>query len=269
MPVDAEIHFWKYAKNMGPPMVRNNKMLQEDYLPEQIALSLSRNSIDACIAVASEPVEVETRFLAELAATHPILAGVVGWIDLSDTKAIEKIQELSQYPAIRGFQSAAGDVQKLSSAVMTVFSQFQYVFELSLAARTDITLLKKHLDNYPDQYFVLQHCGNPDSKQPPAAEWEMNIRDLAKSKNLFCKVSGLLSSSNAKSWKPADFYPFLDIIFDAFGPDRLLFASNWPFLLVAGMYVQWKSLLEKYTEKYIAEDREKFFGENARRIYRI
>jgi L-fuconolactonase len=72
-----------------------------------------------------------------------------------------------------------------------------------------------------------------------------------------------------KSWKPADFYPFLDIVFDAFEPERLLYASDWPFLLLSGIYVQWKSLLEKYMEKFTEDDRTLFFGGNAARIYRL
>ena len=79
----------------------------------------------------------------------------------------------------------------------------------------------------------------------------------------------MLERSNSKSWKPADFYPFLDVLFDAFGPERLLFASNWPFILVSGMYLQWKSLMEKYMEKFSEEDLDHFFGENASRVYSL
>jgi len=79
----------------------------------------------------------------------------------------------------------------------------------------------------------------------------------------------LTAGSNLKSWSPKDFYPFLDILFESFGTERLLFASDWPFMLLAGIYVQWKSLIEKYMERYLPEDREKIFGENARRLYRI
>jgi L-fuconolactonase len=114
---------------------------------------------------------------------------------------------------------------------------------------------------------MLEQCGNPDAKQPPAAAWIQQITQLAKNQNLACKVSGLFTLSVWKSWKPADFYPFLDILFEAFGPNRLLYASDWPFILLSGSYVQWKSLLEKYTEQMKEEERENFFGKNAERWY--
>ena len=108
MTIDAEVHFWKYSKNSGAPMIRNNKMLHEDYLPEKISLNLQRNEVDACIAAAAGPDEVETRFLSELALTHPLIRGVIGWIDLLDKKADEKITEFSFYKAIKGYKLDAG-----------------------------------------------------------------------------------------------------------------------------------------------------------------
>jgi L-fuconolactonase len=72
-----------------------------------------------------------------------------------------------------------------------------------------------------------------------------------------------------KEWSPAEFYPYLDVVFEAFGTDRLMFGSDWPVILVSGMYVQWKSLLEKYMENFSEEDRQKVFGGNAMRVYGI
>ena len=104
--------------------------------------------------------------------------------------------------------------------------------------------------SHPEQSFILQDAGHADTKHAPSKTWETNIRELAKNQNLSCKLSGLFTQGHRKTWKPADFYPFLEILFDAFGTERLLFASDWPFLLLSGIYVQWKSLLEKYTEKF-------------------
>ena len=82
-------------------------------------------------------------------------------------------------------------------------------------------------------------------------------------------MSGLFTLAKWQNWRPADFYPFLDILFESFGPGRLLYASDWPFILLSGSYVQWKSLLGKFTENLKPEEKERFFGENARRIYHL
>ncbi len=270
MTFDAEVHFWKYGKATGVPLIRNNKMLQEDYLPSGISLNLQRNQVDACVAVAAEPAEVETRFLSELALTHPVIRGVIGWIDLQDRNAVEKIAGLSSYTAIKGFKLDSSGVDFSSlQPVMELMVQYSYSLDLKLSPNTNTPQLNDWIRSNPDQYFVLGQCGNPDTKHPPSTEWIQQIKQLAKNQNLFCKVSGLFTPGNWKSWKPADFYPFLDTLFEAFGPNRLLYASDWPFILLSGSYVQWKSLMEKYTEHLKPEEKENFFGENAQRIYHL
>jgi L-fuconolactonase len=269
MKIDAEVYFWKYAKTFRHPLIRENNILQKHYLPEQIAQSLHRNGIDGCIAVVAEKSEVETRFLAELALTHPEIRGVIGWLDLYDLKAPDKILEFQQYPAIRGYLIEIGKNPLPVESVMEQLLENQYCLDLSLGAETDPGRLKNWLDANPDQHFILPDCGNPDAKQAPAKGWETRIRELAKNKNLSCKLSGLFTRANPKSWKPADFFPFLEILFDSFGSGRLLFASDWPFLLLSGIYVQWKSLIEKFLERYKEEDSSKIFGENAQALYRI
>ncbi len=269
MTVDAEVHFWKYGKNAGSPIIRNNKMFHEDYLPEKISLNLQRNEVDACIAAAG-PNEVETRFLSELALTHPLIRGVIGWIDLLDKKASEKITGLSSYTAIKGYKlDAGGENYSLLHPVMQQLAQHNYVLDLNIFPNINSAPLNEWISSFPDQSFVLEQCGNPDPKQAPSTEWTAQIRQLAKNKNLCCKVSGLFTLAKWQNWRPADFYPFLDILFESFGPGRLLYASDWPFILLSGSYVQWKSLLGKFTEYLKAEEKENFFGENARRIYHL
>jgi L-fuconolactonase len=269
MHIDSEVHFWKYDKSNTHPLIRDNKILAQSYLPEQLAQSLHRNGMQGCVAVTAENLEVETRFMSELALTHAEIMGVVGWTDLYQEHAADKIQELHQYASLKGFQTEPETTRQPSGAVMELLSVYQYSLDLSLGAAADIPGLNNWIKTYPEQSFVLRNCGNPDGRSLSFSVWENQIRELARNENLSCKVCGLLTSARSKSWKPADFYPFLEVVFNTFGPGRLLYASDWPFLLVSGIYVQWKSLLEKFTEKFREEDRDLFFGENAMRIYRL
>ena len=95
----------------------------------------------------------------------------------------------------------------------------------------------------------------------------MLIKEIAKHPNVYCKLSGLFTEANWKEWSPADFYPYLDVVFEAFGTNRIIFGSDWPVMLLSGIYVQWKSLIEKYMESFKPEDKEKVFGENAKMFY--
>ena len=269
MKIDAGVYFWKYAKTFRHPLIRENKIMQQQYLPEQLTQSLHRNGLDGCIAVAAEQEEVETRFLAELALTHTEIRGVIGWIDLYNPDVAEKIQTFHPYVPLRGFWIETGKGSVPEPSVMELLRDYQYTLDISLNKDADMSSLKKWLKDNPEQQFILQDCGNPDTKEAPGSSWETSIRELSKIQNLSCKVSGLFERGNRKSWTPADFYPFLEILFDSFGSKRLLYASDWPFLQLSGLYVQWKSLLEKFMERYPAEDRDFFFGENAQHLYRL
>jgi L-fuconolactonase len=267
MHIDAEVIFWKNEKSFRDLRIRENKILQQQYLPEQLSQSLRRNGIDGCIAAIGEHAEVETRFLAELAYTHPEILGVIGWLDLFDSKASEQILEFQKYAPIRAYRLELIKEEFPSPEVMDLIGTNHYCLDLSNL--NNAASLGQWLQNYPDQAFIIADCGDPDARQAPSKAWEDGIRDLSKNKNLSCKLSGLFTQGNRKSWKPADFYPFLEILFDAFGSDRILFASEWPFLLLTGIYVQWKSLVEKFMEKFPVEYHDLVFGENAKRIYRL
>ena len=85
----------------------------------------------------------------------------------------------------------------------------------------------------------------------------------------FRMFSGLLTEAKWKEWSAGDFYPYLDVVFEAFGTGRLMFGSDWPVMLVSGIYVQWKSLLEKYMENLVPDYQEQVFGTNAIKFYNL
>src|SRR6185369_11044311 len=99
--------------------------------------------------------------------------------------------------------------------------------------------------------------------------WKVMMKEMAQRPNISCKLSGLFTEAAWKEWKPADFYPYLDVVFEAFGIDRLVFGSDWPVILLSGIYVQWKSLLEKYMENFDFDDKVKIFETNATRFYNL
>ena len=266
--IDTHVHFWKYSKTRLSETVQENKMMQQDYLPETLSLNLQRNGVSGILAVESEEKEVETRFLCELAATHPVILGVIGWIDPGAPDIEEKLAHFSAYPSIKGYRydlSRAADTAAIHRGI-AAFRQYNYSFDL-LGSSVSSPDIKTLVAANAQQTFVLDNCGSPAADKPLSAAWSRQIEELAALPNLHCKLSGLLTLAKWKNWSPAQFYPFLDILFGAFGPDRLMFGSDWPYMLLSGMYVQWKSLLEKYMEPMLEEDREKIFSGNAVQVY--
>jgi L-fuconolactonase len=122
---------------------------------------------------------------------------------------------------------------------------------------------------FPEQRLVIDHCAKPDIRTKNITEWKRWMSEIAKHPNVYCKLSGLFTEAVWKEWEASDFYPYLDVVFEAFGTDRVLFGSDWPVILLSGIYVQWKSLLEKYMERIKEEEKEKVFGLNAIRFYEL
>src|SRR5262249_17388325 len=122
---------------------------------------------------------------------------------------------------------------------------------------------------FPEQRFVVDHLAKPDVRTRTSTRWPAQIKTLASYPNVFAKISGLVTEADWYRWKPADLTPFLDTAFDAFGSDRLMFGSGWPFCLVAATYNQVRQTLAEYVEKNAPAVRSKIFGENAAHFYGI
>jgi len=273
MTIDTHVHFWKYNKQRDGWM-DSMKILQQDYLPENISLTLSRNSVDGCIAVQADQSELETHFLIELAKTHPIIKGVVGWVDLQNDNIEERLSYFSQYPAIKGWRHIVqGEPDDFLSGKrfrhgIRYLQAYDYCYDVLIYHR-QLPSAVEFVSQFPDQKFIIDHCAKPDIRHKKIDDWKVLMKEMATHANVHCKVSGLFTEAAWKEWSAGEFYPYLDVVFQEFGIDRLLFGSDWPVILVSGIYVQWKSLLEKYMENFPEEDKAKFFGENAVRFYNL
>lgn len=272
--IDTHVHFWKYDPVRDAWIGDNMKVLQQDYLPPTLQGTLSRNGVDGCVAVQADQSEVETLFLKELAITYPFVKGVVGWVDLKADNIEERLQYFKQFDIVKGFRHV---VQSEPDGFLADTKFQNGIAQLAAYNYTYDVLIYHHqlpqaidfVQAFPEQPFVVDHAAKPDIAKKELKEWEKNIRLLAQHPGLHCKLSGLFTEARWKEWSAADFYPYLDVLFEAFGTDRLMFGSDWPVMLLSGIYVQWKSLLEKYMEAYSEQDRAKVFGLNAIQFYNL
>lgn len=272
MTIDTHVHFWKYDKKRDSWITPDMKVLRQDYLPEHLSLTLRRNDVAGVVAVQADQSELETHFLVELAKTHDQIKGVVGWIDFQDPKIEERINYFSQYPVIRGWrhivQAEPDDFLKKEDFQRGIkaLQSYEYTYDILIYPR-QLKPALEFVSKFPDQSFVIDHCAKPDIKNKNIEDWKILINEFGKHPNTYCKLSGLFTEAKWKEWSVSEFYPYLDIVFEAFGTNRLMFGSDWPVILLSGMYVQWKSLLEKYMENFVQDDREKVFGGNALQFY--
>jgi L-fuconolactonase len=274
MKLDSHQHFWKYDPALYP-WIAPNSPLHRDWLPPDLAPLLSEAGLAGCIAVQARQSLAENRWLLELADHHAIIKGVVGWADLRAPDAARDLAKFVQHPKFRGVRHVAQDEPDDAFLVRPDFvrgiaelAQFRLTYDLLIFPRqlpAAIELARR----FPAQPFVLDHIAKPLIKSGTLSPWREQIRELASLPNVLCKVSGMVTEADHAGWKAADFAPYLDVVFDAFGEDRLMFGSDWPVCLLASNYARTFEVADAATRHFSAAARAKFFGENAARFYGI
>ena len=271
MKLDAHQHFWSYDAAQYPWIPRGSA-LHRDWLPGDLAPLLGAAGRDGCIAVQARQTAEESRWLLELAEHHAIIKGVVGWVDLRAAKVGEELAELARHPRFVGVRHV---VQDEPDDFMLGAEFLRGIGELRAHKLTyDILIVPRQLPaaialvkRFPEQPFVLDHIAKPGIKAGTLSPWREQIRELAKARNVLCKVSGMVTEADLKAWKPADFRPYLDVVFEAFGEDRLMYGSDWPVCLLAAEYARVFALVRDYIAPLSAEAQAKVLGGNAVRFY--
>lgn len=273
MKIDAHQHFWRYDAARDAWITDQMPALKGNFLPEQLQAELTANGIDASVAVQADQSENETVFLLDLAKKSEHIAGVVGWVDLLSAKLAERLEHFSHFEKLRGFrhiaQAEKDDGFLARGDVVTGIAQlrqFGFAYDILIYAR-QLPAAIELVSRVPGQRFIIDHLAKPEIKSKTVAPWAKQMREIAQSKNVFCKVSGLVTEADWQNWKPEDFKPYLDVAFECFGADRLLFGSDWPVCLLAATYRQVKQIIEDYVKGYSQADQEKIFGGNAARFY--
>jgi L-fuconolactonase len=247
--------------------------LKRDFLPQHLCPELTANQVEGCIAVQVGQSEQETIFLLELAEHNNFVRGVVGWVDLRSARLPHRLKFFSQFGKLRGFrhivQGEKDDrfmLRKDFLAGIAELEAFGFTYDILIYAR-QLPAATDFVANFPGQKFVLDHIAKPEIKAGEIAAWEHNVRQLAAHPNVCCKLSGLVTEAHWQNWQPADLKPYLDVVFDCFGVDRLMFGSDWPVCLLAGSYRQIKEIISRYTEGLPQSDKDKIFGVNAAQFY--
>lgn len=273
MQVDTHVHFWEYNQQRDDWM-ESMPVLQQNYFPFDLISTLKENAIDACVAVQASQSEDETTFLVDLANKHPFIKGVVGWIDLQDPTIEERLNHFSQYAIIKGWRHVVqGEPDDFLLRPdfhrgIKALQPLGYTYDILIYAH-QLKPAIEFVSHFPEQPFVIDHCAKPDVAHQQIHAWKNSMQEIAQVPNVFCKLSGLLTEAKWNEWSDVEFYPYLDVVVDSFGVDRLLFGSDWPVVLVSGGYSKWKNLLENYFSGYSAADKAKIFGENALRFYHL
>jgi L-fuconolactonase len=273
MHIDAHQHFWTYSAAEYPWIGPGTERLARDYLPPDLAPLVAAEGIDGSVAVQARQSVAESRWLLELAAAHPLVKGVVGWVDLQSERVGDDLDALAANPTFVGVRHVVQDEPDprflLGDAFvrgLRTLRQFGLTYDLlvypqQLPAAIEIARL------LPEQPFVLDHLAKPRIKAGDIEEWRRDIRALAARPNVCCKVSGLVTEAAWKRWQRADFAPYLEAVLEAFGPERLMFGSDWPVCLLSAEYREVVGIVEDLFARLTPGERGALWGGTAARFY--
>lgn len=272
--VDAHQHFWRYGAEEYGWIGEGMDVLKRDFLPDELRLELDGQGVYGTVAVQARGTEAETDFLLGLAATYPWILAVVGWIDLRADDLEARLEARASSAVLKGYRHQVQDEPSPSAFLedgrfnrgVERLQRRGKVYEVLIRSH-DIPAAAAFCGRHDLGPLVLDHLGKPDVRHESAAEWGKRVRPLAALEHVSCKLSGLITEAPWRAWKERDLLPYLDVALECFGPERLLFGSDWPVCLLSGSYGQVRGLAEAATASLSETEREAVFGGNARRVY--
>ena len=274
MIIDSHQHFWNYDPVRDAWIDTSMGAIKKDFLPKDFFPILKANTIDGCIAVQADQSETETEFLLQCAEKNPFIKGVVGWVDLTSNILEERLKYYASNPLFKGVRHI---VQAESDDYLMRKDVQNGIGKLSKHGLTYDILVFPHqlpsaialVEAFPHQKFILDHIAKPTISIPVNEKWEYNIKQLSKHKNVYCKLSGMVTETINFKFKDDDFKPYIDVVFKAFGPDRIMFGSAWPVCLLAAKYDKVFKIVNDYLENHSVEIKNNILGKNAIKIYNL
>lgn len=276
MNIDAHQHFIQYSPADYPWIDDSLAILRRDFAPSDLANELNRSGIDGSVAVQARQTLEETRWLLDLANDDACVRGVVGWVPLTaPEKAAAALDGLADEPFLIGVRHVVHDEPDDQFILRGDFNRgIDLLLERDLTY--DILIFERHLpqtiefvDRHPNQRFVIDHIAKPKIRSGELEPWRANITKLAKRENVFCKLSGMVTEADPANWTPEQLAPYAETVLEAFGPDRLMFGSDWPVCLIACDYPRWRNVVGSFIDELSPDEQAKILGETAAEFYRL
>jgi L-fuconolactonase len=276
MRIDSHQHYWKPERGDYDWMSPADTVLYRNYLPADLRPSLERHNIRKTIVVQAAPTTAETDFLLQLAATEDSIAGVVGWLDMEDGRFPETLDQYRKKPKFVSIRPMLQDLPddrwilrpRVLSALRTL-AERDVAFDFLTHPR-HLPFVLDALEAAPGLRAVIDHISKPAIGTGKLDPWRGWIAEVAQHPNVHCKLSGMITEADHKSWSVDDLRPYVEHITQCFGFDRLMFGSDWPVCLLAGTYDQVIGAVEQILAPQLTEERERMlFGENAMRFYKV
>ncbi|HEY0652733.1 MAG TPA: amidohydrolase family protein [Chryseosolibacter sp.] len=274
MIIDSHQHFWKYAPATHSWISDDMNVLKRDFLPGDFETIARSKGIAGTVAVQADQSEDETDFLLSLAKKSEFIKGVVGWVDLRAANLDTSLKKYSAEKLLKGFRHVVQaeppgfllDPRFIEG--VNKLSEYGFTYDL-LIYHHQLEEALKFAAKTSGVRIVVDHIAKPSIRTGEKTHWELNLAALATFKNVHCKLSGMVTEARWNDWTYADIEPFIDEVFESFGPQRIMYGSDWPVCLVAGSYDDQFSVVENYISRLSESEKRNVLSENAKRFYNL
>ena len=273
--IDAHQHFWKRSRGDYDWLDEEKSILRDrDYLPEDLLMELARTGVGGSILVQAAETIAESRFILDLAGKSDCILGVVCWLDFDDPiclNVLDSYQKSAKFVGVRPVLQGISDKDWILAP-----HRLEILMELAARGLTfDALIQPRHLGvlaqviaAVPDLKIVIDHGAKPFIKSGEMEPWASEIRGLFNHVALWCKLSGLVTEAT-ENWQPAHLSPYVKVLFEAFGPEKLMWGSDWPVVKSVSDYAQWLEIARRFIAPYGDEALRKVFHDNAARFYSV
>ena len=256
-------------------MTPDVEVLCRDYLPWMLEPILHRNGVAQTVLVQASDSLEETLWLLELADENSFIAGVVGWVDLQGEETARQLDALTTRSKLKGLRHLVES--EPADDWLTRASVVRGLRELGARGLTfDLLVHPRHLKyatqvvaQCPDTRFVVDHMAKPSIKSGEITEWARELKPLAALPNVSCKLSGLVTEANWSNWRVEDLKPYVETSLEYFGPERMMFGSDWPVCLLAATYERVLEAFQSLLAHLNEDERRRVFSDNAVEFYRL
>ncbi len=274
--VDVHHHVWPEPE----PWMDSPEMepIRRPYGVDDLEPLAKAANVTATVLVQTQSSVEQTREFLAVAAGSELVAGVTGWLDLTAPDFGDQLSALRAEPDGRWLRGIRHQVQDEPDPEwlnrpdvrrgLRALWQPGMLYEL-LTKPPQLPAAVKTVAELPELPFVLDHCSKPLIASGELEPWAAQIRELGGFPNVTCKLSGLVTEADWANWTVADLQPYVDVVLEAFGPDRVMFGSDWPVCLLASSYAGWVSAADQLTAELSESERAAVFGGTARRVYAL
>lgn len=273
MKIDTHQHFWKYSKEQYPWIGEGMEVLARDRLAADLEPLLEANDIDGTVAVQARQVVEETEALLAMAEEYDFIRGVVGWVDLRSPNVEAQLERFRDRTKMVGVRHVVQDEPDEKFVLREDFMRgigklkaYDLVYDI-LIFPPQLPAAIKLVRRFPDQVFILDHMAKPYIKDKQISPWENDIRKLASFENVSCKMSGMVTEADWHNWTAEDFRPYMEMVLEAFGAERLTIGSDWPVCTLAGQYGSVVSIAADFIAQLSDNEQKAIWGGNPERIY--